>query len=148
MVLDADLQQAGSRHERAQLIQAELNKRTVLRQDMEFTNLDITRVCFDYLDLKNRSFKNVTGYLPSLRKANLRRTDWTGAVLEGAFFSYSNLEKAKFDGATLTHVHFWRCNLNGASFKGATLIDCDFEDVDLAQVRMSGATLVRPRGIR
>lgn len=144
MVTEAELQVAGSRFERCQLIQREI----ILRPKMEFTGLDITRVCLDTLDLRNRSFKGVTGFIPYLRRANFRRCDFSECNLKGAVFSYSNLEKVNFKGATLNHCHFWRTNLDGANFDGATIIDCDFEDVDTSKVRWGSAELIRPRGLK
>jgi uncharacterized protein YjbI with pentapeptide repeats len=144
MITEADLQLAGSRFERRFLIQGEM----IRRPDMEFTGLDISRVKFDNLDLRRRSFKGATGYIPYLRKATFRKCDFSESNLRGAYFSYSNLEKCDFRNSTLTHCHFWRCTMDGVNFDGATLVDCDFEEVDTSKIRWGSAKLINPRGLK
>ncbi len=103
-----------------------------------------------------------------LTETNLRKADFRGAHLEGAWLGYAHLESANLKGAHLegawlvgTHLevaklaeahlegallydaHFWMADLKGAHLGGAYLEEAHLEGADLKGAHLEGADLSR-----
>ncbi len=81
-------------------------------------------------------------------KADLRKADLAGCLLDGVDFAGANLEGANFTGASLVNAQFWGnpgpSRIKGARFveanlTGAKLGECRGADVDFSRAILKGA---------
>src|SRR5579863_6094715 len=81
-----------------------------------------------------------------LRKADfssaiLNRASFVGANLQGANFEFADLRNADFSGAILDGANFVQTKLQGANFSGASLRRASFSNAEMDRANFSAANL-------
>ncbi|MGF1476943.1 MAG: pentapeptide repeat-containing protein [Geminicoccaceae bacterium] len=96
--------------------------------------------------LDGDSFPGIDVSRGMLRDASFKRSDLTGAILDGieaqrAKFVSAVANEASFEDANLVMADFTSAELNGASFRGANLLRARFFRADLRNADLTGAQL-------
>lgn len=121
-------------------------------QDAELAGADASRANFDGANLTQlRASRGVRLPRASFRRVLAANSNWAGALLDEADFSFSELERADFSGASLVKTSFSGCNLPQARFAGARMVGASllkanvleglFEAADLSHADLRGANL-------
>ncbi|HLX63278.1 MAG TPA: toll/interleukin-1 receptor domain-containing protein [Planctomycetota bacterium] len=110
---------------------------------------DLTGAYLSGRELGNLRMANVDMSLSTLKKTNLRGSDFwrtdlnlsdlSGAILSRSFFGRAHLHSARLCSAELTYVRFIGSDLSGANLSHAKIAHTHFNDTDLAGADFSHA---------
>lgn len=75
-------------------------------------------------------------------RLDLRRTDLSGADLNGVQFAHAVLLEAHLEGASLQRAQLGGADLRGACLDNADLVEADLRGADLREAHLEGAYLV------
>ena len=110
---------------------------------------DLTGVSLSGRDLGNLRLSNVDMNLCTLKRANLRGSDFwrtdlnlsdmSGANLSRSYFGRSHLHTANLSGADLANVRFIGADLSGANLSNTRIFHTHFIDSDLSAADFSHA---------
>jgi uncharacterized protein YjbI with pentapeptide repeats len=120
LLADTDL--SGTDLRNSSLIEADLEKATLIRTSLAGSRAD------------SANFSRIEGY----------RTLFTGASARGASFASAELQRADFSGADVTGADFQKSELGRANFKGATITGTSFAFANLARAEFQGAKFEGP----
>ncbi len=89
--------------------------------DIDFSNANLERACFDYTKLCRANFSNANLKDAEFKTAHLIDTDLSYANLTGADFTHADLIGANLTGANLTQADLSRAKLIGTNLTNANL---------------------------
>jgi len=102
-------------------------------ESVNFIEASCEEAVFKDADLTNVRFP---------KNANLKRADFTGAVLDNANLMDADLTKATFVKASLNNANLMKANLNHADLTGITAKKASFMKADLSDAKMVGTNLM------
>jgi uncharacterized protein YjbI with pentapeptide repeats len=88
-----------------------------------------------------RSFHGQRLGKASFAHADLRNSDFSGAIVDAADFQEAQLQGANFSGASLRKANFFNAQLDGANFSRAVLDGASLVQANLPNANFTGASL-------
>ncbi|NIM98423.1 MAG: DUF2169 domain-containing protein [candidate division Zixibacteria bacterium] len=102
-------------------------------EGVNFIEASCEKAVFKKADLTNARFP---------KNANLKRADFTGAVLDNANLMEADLTQASFGKASLNNANLMKANFNKADLTGITARKASLMKADLSDARVIGANLM------